>query len=101
MECAASSLGVPTEKLGIVARLLVSPDRRRRGIGQTLLHAAATEAVTRGLYPMLDVATHLQSAVDLYEHCAWVRAGQVATHFADGTTLHEFVYLAPPALRPS
>jgi GNAT superfamily N-acetyltransferase len=99
MELAASSLAVHTEKLGVVARLIVSPEHRRKGIGQTLLERAATEAVTRGLYPMLDVATHLRSAVDLYEHCSWLRAGKVSRQFADGTTLDEFVYLGPPALR--
>ena len=100
MELAASSLDVGTERLGIVARLIVSPECRRNGVGRTLLERAATEAVTRGLYPMLDVATHLQPAIDLYEHCSWLRAGQVSTEFADGTALDEFVYLAPPALRP-
>jgi GNAT superfamily N-acetyltransferase len=101
MELAASRLDVAPEMLGVVARLIVSPERRRRGVGQTLLEKAATEAATRGLHPVLDVATHLQPAIDLYEHCSWVRAGKVSTQFADGRTLDEFVYLAPPALRPA
>jgi GNAT superfamily N-acetyltransferase len=100
MEIAASVLDVPPERLGVVARLIVAPEGRRRGLGRALLGRAAREARDRGLYPMLDVATRLKPAVDLYERCAWVRAGEVSAEFADGTTLDELVYVAPAALRP-
>jgi len=100
MALAASALGVSTDRLGVVARLMVDPDCRRRGVGKALLEEAASGAVARGLFPMLDVATRLQPAIGLYERCGWRRAGEVSLHFADGTTLDEFVYLAPPALGP-
>jgi len=101
MAMAASALRVGTDELGVVARLIVAPECRRRGVGQALLHQAASEAVARDLYPMLDVASHLRPAIDLYERCGWLRAGEVSVSFADGTTLDEFVYLAPEGLRPA
>ena len=97
MELAACSLSVPPEALGVVARLLGAPEFRRRGVGQLLLETAAGEAVVVGRHPMLDVATHLRPAIELYERCGWRRAGQVSTRFADGAVLDEYVYLAPPA----
>jgi GNAT superfamily N-acetyltransferase len=101
MALAASVLGVTTDLIGVVARLMVCPDRRRMGVGRALLERAASEATERGLYPMLDVATHFQPAIDLYDRSGWLCAGKVTAVFRDATTLDEFVYLAPAALRPS
>ncbi len=70
------------------------------GVGRTLLERAATEATAKGLYPILDVANQMQSAVALYERSGWVRAGEVSAEFAGGTSLEELVYLAPASLRP-
>ena len=100
MDLAISVLGVPPERLGVVARLLVAPRCRRMGVGRALLETAAGAAAARNLYPILDVAKHLQSAIALYERYEWVCAGEVLVDFPDGTTLKEFVYLAPPSLRP-
>jgi GNAT superfamily N-acetyltransferase len=47
---ACETLGEPIERLGVVARLLVAPTARRRGIGRMLLDAArhaASESVKR------------------------------------------------------
>jgi GNAT superfamily N-acetyltransferase len=100
MELAEEALGVPAERLGVVARLFVTPPCRGMGVGRALLETAAGEATARGLHPILDVATHLQDAVRLYERCGWVRAGEVTLQFPDGTTLNEFVYLASPLFHP-
>jgi GNAT superfamily N-acetyltransferase len=83
----------PSNGLGVVARLLVSPHARREGVGRSLLQKASDECVTRGLSPILDVVTSHRAAVKLYEHSGWVCAGEVTSHFDDGTTLHEFVYV--------
>jgi hypothetical protein len=37
----------------------------------------ASEATSRGLWPILDVVTTFEAAVNLYERCGWVRVGQV------------------------
>ena len=54
----------------------------------------------RDLCPIVDVAAHLRSAIALYEGCERVLAGEVSVELLDGTTLNEFVYLAPASLRP-
>jgi GNAT superfamily N-acetyltransferase len=95
MALASEVTGHPAERFGVVARLLVSPGARREGAGRSLLLAAADCAVDRGLSPILDVATHFQAAITLYETCGWVRAGTVTVRFDDGAALDEFVYLAP------
>lgn len=101
MAMAADALAVDTEQLGVVARLVVSPDHRRRGFAKALLERAAGAAVDRGFFPIVDVATHLGAAIALYERCGWICAGEVESAFPTGEVLKEFVYLAPPSLRPT
>jgi GNAT superfamily N-acetyltransferase len=86
----------PSNGLGVVARLLVSPHARREGVGRSLLQKASDECATRGLSPILDVVTSHRAAIKLYEASGWVCAGEVISHFDDGTSLHEFVYVLPP-----
>jgi GNAT superfamily N-acetyltransferase len=95
---AAAALRQPVERLGVVARLLVAPTARRRGVGRELLEMASRHAVARGLWPMLDVATHYRGAVRLYEECGWTRAGDITLRFTDEVTLDEHIYVGP--LRP-
>jgi len=101
MAMASTALGLPGDRLGVVARLLVSRDARRGGVGHSLLATAANEAVARGLAPILDVAVRYQPAIDLYESAGWLRAGRVTVHFDDGGTLDEYVYLGPAANSPA
>lgn len=95
---AATALQQPVDRLGVVARLLVAPWARRRGVGRALLDVASCDAVARGLWPILDVATHYHGAVRLYEDCGWTRAGDITLRFTDEVTLDEHIYLGP--LRP-
>lgn len=92
---ASAHLKRPADQLGVLARLLVAPGSRRDGVGRSLLDVASRAAVARGLWPILDVATHFRSAIGLYENCGWVRAGEITVQFDDGTSLDEFVYVAP------
>jgi GNAT superfamily N-acetyltransferase len=94
MALASQVTGRPAEELGVVARLFVSPAARRSGVGLSLLSTATADAVARGLWPILDVGAHFAPAINLYEKCGWVRAGEVAVPFR-GQTLREFVYLGP------
>ena len=95
LELASTSLGLPIESLAVVARLLVAPGARRQGVGRALLMAATYEARSRGLWPVLDVATDSTAAIALYEQCGWSRAGDVRVVLPDGSTLEEAVFLGP------
>jgi GNAT superfamily N-acetyltransferase len=101
MELAADALAQPSDRLGVVARLLVHPSRRRLGVGGQLLDRAAKEAVRLGLWPILDVVTELADAVSLYERQGWLRIGELTVTFRGGVTVQEYVYAAPPTLRPT
>lgn len=92
---AAKALRQPADRLGVVARLLVAPEVRRKGIGRVLLATAAEEALRRGLWPILDVVTEHREAIRLYEKEGWIRAGQVTAKFGDGIELEEIVFLGP------
>ncbi len=98
MTLAREATGWPTERLVVVARLLVAPPIRRRGVGRLLLGHAVTEAHIRDRWPVLDVAAQFGAAIALYESCGWRRAGPVSFLFRDGTTVREadsLVYLGP------
>lgn len=95
LELASSALGKPADKLAVIARLFVSPQVRGQGAGRLLLDTATTEAISRGLWPVLDVDADLAPAIALYESRGWVRAGMITVRFKDGHTLDEYVYLGP------
>ena len=94
MAVATEATGRPAEELGVVARLLVHPDVRRRGAGRGLLSTAAGAGTERGWWPVLDVGVRFAGAIALYERCGWTRAGRVTVTFSD-FTFEEFVYLPP------
>lgn len=95
MDTAARALDMDCSQLAVVARLIVGPSLRRSGVGRALLETAAADARRRGLHPILDVATHYDAAIALYESCGWRNAGEVTLVFADGSRLQSYVYLAP------
>ena len=97
MATAADALHRDAGDLAVVARLIVDPDRRRAGIGRSLLEAGAAAAALQGLHPILDVATHYDAAIALYRSCGWRNMGEVTMVFADGFELQSYVYVAPEA----
>lgn len=99
MALASEATGWPPDRLCVVTRLFVSPSERRRGIGGSLLEQAAEAGLARGLRPILDVATHFQTAIRLYEQAGWTCAGQVTVRFDGEEALEELVYLGPAPAR--
>jgi len=81
---ACERLGVEPARLGVVARLFSSVDRRRAGVGRLLLGAAMVAAQSRGLVPVLDVWVELRPAVALYESTGWKRLGTVSVALPTG-----------------
>jgi GNAT superfamily N-acetyltransferase len=92
---AARETGVAADRLGVVARLLVSPATRRGGTGRRLLDHATDAARERGLVPVLDVLPRFRGAVALYEGAGWVRLGEVTVVLPDGSSIQELVFVAP------
>jgi GNAT superfamily N-acetyltransferase len=98
MENAVQATGWPAERMVVVSRLLVAPTARRAGTGRRLLGTAVTEAHAIQRWPVLDVATHLDAAIALYESQGWTRVGAVTFRFRDGARTREansFVYVGP------
>ena len=95
MKVAVDFTGLPAERFGVVARLLVAAEARRHGVGRALLLTAAENAVSRGLRPMLDVVTRHRGAVHLYEDAGWIRAGETVVPFGNGDSVTEIVFLGP------
>jgi GNAT superfamily N-acetyltransferase len=95
MTLASHATGQPPDELAVVARLLVSPDTRRCGVGRSLLAGATAAAIERGLWPILDVGTQFEAAIKLYEKCGWTLAGKVTVSVPGDEPLDEFVYIGP------
>ena len=95
MALAEEATGLHASHFGVVARLLVAPAARRLGVGRSLLRAAEGHAAQLGLWPILDVVTHHEGAIRLYEECGWTCAGMVTATFGQGFSVDEFVYVGP------
>ncbi len=97
MALASQATRRPPDRLCVVARLLVAPTDRGRGLGGHLLATAAEAGLARGLWPILDVASHFEPAIRLYAKSGWACAGQVTVHLPRSEPLDEVVYIAPAA----
>ena len=92
---AKQALGLQSEDIAVVARMLVSPTTRRRGVARALLTDAVAEARRLGRTPILDVATHFAGAIALYESAGWRRLGLVSVDISGMEPLDEYVYTTP------
>ena len=89
---AADALAVEPSRLGFVARLMVAPHARRRGVARRLLDVAVREARRQGLVPVLDVVTSDVAAIALYEAAGWQRLGELVVTMRDGRDLALLVF---------
>jgi GNAT superfamily N-acetyltransferase len=94
-EVAVPASGLCPEQLAVVARLMVHPDVRRRGVGRKLLVAATDYAHRHRLRPVLDVQQVSGRALSLYESLGWERAGPLTLPVAGHEPLELWVYLGP------
>jgi GNAT superfamily N-acetyltransferase len=97
LEAARRATGLAAGELAVVARLLVSPGHRRRGIGLALLDHAADQARAGGRRAVLDVVKDdaAAPAAALYARAGWSTAGEATFHFRDGASLDVQVWLSP------
>jgi predicted GNAT family acetyltransferase len=94
---AAAGLEVATA--GVVSRLMVGHEERRRGTGLVLLDTATVDAHGRGLRPVLDVVTTYASAIRLYQRAGWEKIGVVTVDMPNGTSVDEYVFVGPAHAR--
>lgn len=92
---AARALGVEVESLAFVARLLVAPRGRRRGIARALLECTVDEAHRLRRRTVLDVVTRDVAAIALYDASGWRRLGSHTMTLPSGELLDLHVYEEP------
>lgn len=80
-------------EVGVIARLLVDPTRRREGIGSRLLEHASAHVESLGWVPVLDVVATAEPAVSLYRRHGWTEIGS-ATFDGPDQSIRELVFAA-------
>jgi GNAT superfamily N-acetyltransferase len=95
MDAVLAGTGLAQDQVAVVARLLVAPTARRRGIGRALLEKARQEASALGRRAVLDVVDEHRAAIELYEQCGWKRVGRVDWSLPGDRPLREYIYLSP------
>ncbi|GAA1852508.1 GNAT family N-acetyltransferase [Microlunatus capsulatus] len=96
LPAARRATGLPPDRLAVVARLLVSPGARRRGVGRALLARVTAQAHADGRRPALVVLPEDAGPVGLYEAAGWRRLEPLTLAVEGHPDLHLQVYLGPP-----
>jgi len=86
--------GLDPSRLVAVSRLFVRPRVRGQGIGTALLDVATDAARSRGLVPVLDVATVNEAAIRLFQERGW-RLRAMDDVPGRGDRLRMLCYVAP------
>ncbi|MFJ6460000.1 GNAT family N-acetyltransferase [Streptomyces sp. NPDC091387] len=88
--------GADETKVGVLARLFVLPDARKRSVGERLVRAAQAYGDRHGLRLVLDVMVKDSSAIRLYRRLGWEEIGRIVHPLEDGEGV-EAVALVSPA----
>jgi len=94
-ESAHAATGLPPERLAVVARLMVHPRMRRRGMARRLLQTASAWAEKQGRRLVLDVLQESDDAIALYRRLGWRGIGAVTLPVNRRPDLQLDVFLAP------
>jgi GNAT superfamily N-acetyltransferase len=101
LPAAQRATGLPADRLAVVARLMVDPLVRGRGVGGELLAAAVGHARLEQRRAVLDVVQE-SAAIAFYERAGWTRLEPVTLELHGrhpgeplGPPLQMWVYLAP------
>jgi GNAT superfamily N-acetyltransferase len=97
---ASSETGLAAEEMLVIARLMVHPKARRKGVGRQLLDAATSYAATRQRMPVLDVLQESSAAIALYEDLGWRCAGPLVLPLHGHPALQLWVYVGPSRRKP-
>jgi ribosomal protein S18 acetylase RimI-like enzyme len=92
---AQAATGLPPERLAVVARLMVHPKHRRRGIAQHLLQVTRTYAEQDERRLVLDVLQSSAPAIHLYENLGWQRVAPLTLPIRAHPPLQLWVYVSP------
>lgn len=92
---ARQATGRPPERLGVLARLMISPRARRRGLARGLIETATAYADEHDLRLVLDVLQETGDAIQLYERLGWRRLGELILPLDGWPDLQLWVYLSP------
>lgn len=100
VELAQRATGLEPEGLAVLARLLVDPDVRGRGVARALVQTAVARAHATGRRPVLDVLEETPAPIGLYESEGWRRLGRTTLDlrpfgYGDVPPLRLWVYLGP------
>lgn len=92
---ARGATGRSDHQLAVVARLMVHPRVRRRGLARRLLQTATMAAARRGQRVVLDVLKESTDVLTCYEQLGWQRIGDVVLPLPGVPALDLWVYLGP------
>ncbi|MFC1439774.1 GNAT family N-acetyltransferase [Streptacidiphilus sp. N1-10] len=83
------------DKVGVLARLFVVREARRRAVGESLVLAVMDYARSDGIRLVLDVMVKDSSAIRLYERLGWIRLGTAIHAFGDDQQTEAICYVSP------
>ncbi|MCX4761485.1 GNAT family N-acetyltransferase [Streptomyces sp. NBC_01275] len=83
------------QRIGVLARLFVVRDARRRAVGERLVRTAMGYGLSHDRRLVLDVMVKDQAAIRLYERLGWLRTGRTTHHYGAGRSIEAICFAAP------